>query len=146
MTVESTKMLRLKSVVGSVLGGMIIGFLAAAVLYKAAPDWTPDFLESSPIVFFGFFVIVCGILGWIHAVVPDAPQTSSSSGRHPRLGSLFSGALIGFLASAALYGHLPIWVPAAIRESPWIFFSGMMILCAAAGFAYAKADEIPIES
>ncbi|GEM_PF-4512825 len=146
MTEESNTMPRFKAVVGSVFGGMIIGFLAAAVLYKAAPDWTPDFLESSPIVFFGFFIIVCGILGWIHAVVPDASPVSHSSGRHPHLGSLFSGALIGFLASAALYGHLPTWIPIVIRESPWVFFTGMMMLCAVAGFAYAKADEIPIES
>ncbi len=146
MTAASNRMLRIKAVVGSVSGGMIIGFLAAAVLYKAAPDWTPDFLESSPIVFFGFFTIVCGILGWVHAIVPDTPEAPVASGRHPHLGSLFSGALIGFLAAAALYGHLPAWLPSVIRESPWVFFSVMMILCAAAGFAYAKADETPVES
>lgn len=141
MTTQINLLDQYKSIIRSVLAGIVIGFLAAAVLYKAASEWTPDFLESSPVVFFGFFMIVCGLLGFIHAVVPDTGDYQKRDGRNSWMSSILTGALIGFLAAAVLYGNLPSWVPPLLSENPWVFFGLMTLMCAAGGYLYMKGDE-----
>ncbi len=55
--------------ISTVFTGAIIGFLAAAVLYsKNFPSWVPLIFSSYPIVFFGMFIAVCGLLGYVYAL------------------------------------------------------------------------------
>ena len=63
------KMIENKINFGTIFTGMVIGFLGAAVLYqKKFPDWVPNIFEGNPILFFSFFVIICGILGHIWSI------------------------------------------------------------------------------
>jgi len=57
--------------IGSIFTGMVAGFLGAAVLYqKHFPDWVPSIFHGQPAIFFGVFIVVCGVLGYIWSM-PD---------------------------------------------------------------------------
>ncbi len=54
----------------TVFTGVVIGFLGASVLYsKHFPSWVPLVFSDYPILFFGMFMVICGSLGYIWAIV-----------------------------------------------------------------------------
>ncbi|MBN1549929.1 hypothetical protein JW979_00610 [bacterium] len=58
--------------VSSIFTGMVVGFLAAAVLYqKHFPDWVPGFLHDNPFLFFSIFILICGFLGYVWVLPED---------------------------------------------------------------------------
>lgn len=108
----------------SVGTGAVIGFLAASVLYsKNLPAWVPGFFAKTPFHFFGLFVLICAVLGYIWADTPS-PISAEKKRRLPLFNVIFSGAFIGFLIAAVLYSKfLPGWVPLAFLTTPALFFA-----------------------
>lgn len=67
---DKEKQNRIKTHIGNVFTGGVIGFLAASVLYsKQMFEWVPNILANNPSVFFSCFVIVCGALGYVWSIV-----------------------------------------------------------------------------
>ena len=130
------------------LAGMFIGFLGASIVYSQhMPAWVPVGLTGNPYLFFGFLVIVCGLLGFNWGVTQSAQHKSTSEDGRRRfpLNTVMTFMFVGFLMASVLYQkYMPSWVPLVFTEYPVVFFLLFVITGGVVGFFWdmdqASAD------
>ncbi len=127
---------RYKKTTSCVMAGLLIGFLAAAVVYSNLPGWVPGFLSQKPGVFFSLFMVICAALGYFWAITPEEAETKK---RPPLFNVMLSGAFIGFLATAVFYSkYQPTWLPFFFSAYPVFVFIGTTLIGAFIGFLWHR--------
>ncbi|MCD4653852.1 hypothetical protein K8T06_07935 [bacterium] len=125
--------------------GLIIGFLSASILYSQyLPRWVPSRLAESPVLFFGTFMLVCGVLGfnWGFTDSPESCSRIKIDKRKFPLNFILSRMFTGFLVAAVLYRKfMPSWVPVQFTEYPVLFFVMFTFLGAVIGYIWSRTEN-----
>ena len=126
-----------------IITGCIAGLFAASVLYsKSFPAWVPIILSQYPVIFFGSFIVLCGVLGYIWALADDWDPESRKHQKPKLLNSILTGIICGVFGAAVLYSKaLPKWVPSILSESPALFFGLFVGICGLLGYIWTLPDN-----
>jgi len=125
--------------------GILIGFLAASILYSQyLPAWVPSALTNSPLLFFGLFILICGLLGfnWGITETQDNEPVEKTDKKKIPINSMLTFSFTGFLVAAVLYRkYMPYWVPIWFNEYPALFFVCFALSGAVIGYFWAFEEN-----
>lgn len=131
--------------VSATLIGIVIGFIAASVLYSPyMPPWVPGILAKSPAVFYGLFILITGIAGYIWGTtgspVDDRSRKDQQTQKIP-INTIITFMFIGFLLSVVLFSkNMPSWTPLFIMEFPVVFYALFTVVGGVVGYFWAITE------